>query len=184
MSSKIYDIQVRRISGTAETLGTYEGSVALIVNVASKCGLTPQYEGLQKLYRKYHDRGLVVLAFPANDFAGQEPGTNQEIESFCQSQFGVEFPIYEKISVAGDSIHPLYRELISRQPNAVDGSDVPFREKLKGYGKTPNPEPEVVWNFEKFLLSRSGDVVARFAPDVTPDNPMVVNAIERELANG
>jgi glutathione peroxidase len=183
MNSRIYDIQVRRIRGMDETLGIYEGSVALIVNVASKCGLTPQYNGLQKLYRKYHDQGLEILAFPSNDFAGQEPGTNQEIESFCESEFGVEFPIYEKISVTGDGIHPLYRELILQQPKAVDGSDVPFRERLKGYGKSPNPEPEVVWNFEKFLLNRSGDVVARFAPDVTPDNPMVVDAIERELAN-
>jgi glutathione peroxidase len=178
---RIYDIPVRRINGMSESLGKYEGSVSLIVNVASKCGLTPQYEGLEKLYREYRGRGLVILGFPANDFAGQEPGTNEEIEGFCLSNFGTEFPLFEKISVVGTDKHPLYEALISARPTAIENSAPPFREKLKGYGKSPNPEPEVVWNFEKFLLSRSGDVVARFAPDVTPDNPILVAAIEKEL---
>jgi glutathione peroxidase len=182
MSGQIYDIPVRRINGESESLGKYEGSVALIVNVASKCGLTPQYEGLEKLYREYRDRGLVVLGFPANDFAGQEPGTNEEIASFCETKFGADFPLFEKITVVGDEKHPLYKELIAEQPSAIEGSDPPFREKLKGYGKTPNPPPEIVWNFEKFLVSRSGDVVARFAPDVTADNPVLVEAVEKELA--
>ena len=181
MSMRIYDIPVRRINGMSEFLGKYEGSVSLIVNVASKCGLTPQYEGLGKLYREYRGRGLVILGFPANDFAGQEPGTNEETEGFCLSKFGTEFPLFEKISVVGTDKHPLYEALISARPTAIENSDPPFREKLKGYGKSPNPEPEVVWNFEKFLLSRSGDVVARFAPDVTPDNPILVDAIEKEL---
>jgi glutathione peroxidase len=182
MSGQIYDIPLRRINGEDESLGKYAGSVALIVNVASKCGLTPQYEGLEKLYRDYRDRGLVVLGFPANDFAGQEPGTNEEIASFCQIKFGTEFPLFEKITVVGDEKHPLYKELIAERPSAIEGSDPPFREKLRGYGKEPNPQPEILWNFEKFLVSRSGDVVARFSPDVTPDNPVLVEAVEKELA--
>ena len=178
---RIYDIPVRRIDGTTESLHTYEGSVALVVNVASKCGLTPQYEGLGRLYSQYSKRGFVVLGFPANDFAGQEPGTNEEIAEFCQVKFGTDFPMFEKITVVGPAKHPLYEVLTSAQPTAIEQAHPAFREKLKGYGKTPNPEPEVVWNFEKFLLSRSGEVVARFAPDVTPDNPILIDAIEREL---
>jgi glutathione peroxidase len=184
MSAPIYDIPVRSISGKDESLGEYKGSVALIVNVASKCGLTPQYEGLEKLYRDYRDRGLVVLGFPANDFAGQEPGTNEEIQTFCRSTFGVEFPMFEKISVTGETTHPLYRALIQFQPKAASNADGSFREKLKGFGMTPNPEPGILWNFEKFLVSRAGDVVGRFSPEVTPDDPLVVNAIEAELARG
>src|SRR6266568_8159789 len=143
MSAPIYEIPVRSITGTDESLGKYKGSVALIVNVASKCGLTPQYEGLEMLYRDYRDRGLVVLGFPANDFAGQEPGTNDEIQSFCSLTFGVDFPMFEKISVTGETTHPLYQALIEAQPKAANVSD--FREKLKGYGITPNPEPGVLW---------------------------------------
>ncbi len=152
-----------------------------MVNVASKCGLTPQYEGLEKLYKQYRDQGLVVAGFPANDFAGQEPGTNEEIQSFCTTNFGVDFPMFDKVTVVGAAKHPLYKALIEAQPKAVSTAEVPFGEKLKGYGMTPNPEPEVLWNFEKFLVNRKGEVVKRFAPDTAPDDPALVASIQSEL---
>jgi len=182
MSTAVLDIPVRTIAGTETSLAEFKGKVLLVVNVASKCGLTPQYEGLEKLYKTYAGKGLVVAGFPANDFAGQEPGTNEEIQSFCTLNFGVDFPMFDKITVVGAQKHPLYKALIEAQPKAVSVSGVPFGEKLKGYGITPNPEPEVLWNFEKFLVSRAGEVVDRFAPDTAPDAPALVAAIEAELA--
>ena len=182
MSTSIYEIPVRKIAGTDASLAEYKGKVLLVVNVASKCGLTKQYEGLEKLYKQYRDKGLVVAGFPANDFKAQEPGTNEEIQAFCTMNLGVEFPMYEKIAVVGAGKHPLYAALIAAQPKAVSLSEVPFREKLKGFGIVPNSEPELLWNFEKFLVSRKGDVVARFAPDTEPDARALVAAIEAELA--
>jgi glutathione peroxidase len=182
MSTPVLNIPVRKITGAETSLAEFKGKVLLVVNVASKCGLTPQYEGLEKLYKKYADEGLVVAGFPANDFAGQEPGTNEEIQSFCTTNFGVDFPMFDKITVVGAQKHPLYEALIQAQPKAVSVAGVPFSEKLKGYGIAPNPAPEVLWNFEKFLISRSGQVVERFAPDTAPDAPELVAAIEGELA--
>ena len=182
MASSIYDIPVKRISGDDASLAEFKGKVLLIVNVASKCGLTPQYEGLEKLYEQYKGQGLVIAGFPANDFKAQEPGTNEEIQSFCKLNYGVEFPLFDKITVVGDHKHPLYSALIAAQPKAVSLSTVPFREKLKGYGIESNADPEILWNFEKFLVSRSGEVVERFAPDTQPDAPELVAAIEAELA--
>jgi glutathione peroxidase len=182
MSTPVYNIPIRKITGAETSLAEFKGKVLLVVNVASKCGLTPQYEGLEKLYKNYADKGLVVAGFPANDFAGQEPGTNAEIQSFCTTNFGVDFPMFDKITVVGAQKHPLYAALIEAQPKAVSVAAVPFSEKLKGYGIAPNPEPEVLWNFEKFLISRSGQVVERFAPDTAPDAPELVTAIEGELA--
>src|ERR1700722_1504926 len=181
MSTSIYDIPVRRITGADSSLREFAGQVVLVVNVASKCGLTPQYEGLEKLYEQYRDRGLVIAAFPANDFAGQEPGTNEEIQSFCKTSFDVEFPLCEKITVVGAQKHPLYRAWTEARPAAQSTADVPFREKLKGYGMSPNPEPEVLWNFEKFLVNRKGEVVNRFSPDTAPDDPVFVSAVLSEL---
>jgi len=181
MSTPIQEIPVRRIDGVDTSLGAFDGSVVLVVNVASKCGLTPQYEGLEALYREYRDRGLVIAGFPTNDFAGQEPGTNEEIESFCKLSYGVDFPIFEKITVVGPEKHPLYAALTEAIPVGESTADVSFAEKLKGYGITPNPEPEVLWNFEKFLVNRSGEVVKRFAPDTTPNDPALVSAIETEI---
>ncbi|WP_431823850.1 glutathione peroxidase [Burkholderia sp. F1] len=181
MNSTIYDIPLTAIDGTPTTLRPFEGKVLLVVNVASKCGLTSQYEGLEALYEDKREHGLEVLAFPANNFKGQEPGTNDEIHAFCTATFGVKFPLFSKISVAGDDQHPLYRALTQAQPQATD--DGPFRERLKGYGIEPNPAPDVLWNFEKFLVARDGTVVARFAPDVGADNPALVAAIDAELAN-
>jgi glutathione peroxidase len=182
MSAAIYDIPVRKITGADASLAEYKGHVLLVVNVASKCGLTKQYEGLEKLYEQFQDRGLVVVGFPANDFKAQEPGTNEEILAFCTTNFGVKFPLFDKITVVGPEKHPLYKALIAAQPKAVNLSEVSWSEKLKGYGIEPNPAPEVLWNFEKFLVSRSGEVVERFAPDTAPDAPALVAAIETELA--
>jgi glutathione peroxidase len=182
MSTPIQNIPVRRITGENTNLGEYSGKVLLVVNVASKCGLTKQYEGLEKLYRDYRDRGLVVAGFPANDFKGQEPGSNAEIESFCTGNFGIDFPLFEKITVVGEGKHPLYKELIAAQPKAVSTSGVPFGEDLKRYGIHPNPEPEILWNFEKFVVARDGTVTARFSPNTTPDDPALVQALEAELA--
>ncbi len=182
MTASIYDIPVRKITGAEASLGEYKDKVVLVVNVASKCGLTPQYEGLEDIYRKYRDQGFVIAAFPANDFAGQEPGTNEEIQSFCTTSFGVDFPMYDKITVVGAHKHPLYASLIQAQPKAISTAPVPFAENLKKYGISPNAEPELLWNFEKFLLSRSGTVVARFAPDTKPSDPALIAAIESELA--
>jgi glutathione peroxidase len=182
MSASILDIPVKKITGEDTSLGEFKGHVLLVVNVASKCGLTPQYEGLEKIYEQYKGQGLVVAGFPANDFRAQEPGTNEEIQAFCTTNFGVKFPLFDKITIVGDKKHPLYAALIAEQPKAVSLSEVPFRQKLKGYGIEGNPEPEVLWNFEKFLVSRSGEVVERFAPDTQPDAPELTAAIEAELA--
>jgi len=181
MSTPIYELPIHTITGEPTSLGAYRGKVLLVVNVASKCGLTPQYDALEKLYEQYKGQGLVIAGFPANDFKAQEPGTNEEIQAFCTTNFGVKFPLFDKITVVGQQKHPLYAALIAAQPKAVSLSEVPFREKLKGYGIDANPEPEVLWNFEKFLVSRSGEVVRRFAPDTQPDAPELVAAIEAEL---
>ncbi|WP_069264192.1 glutathione peroxidase [Paraburkholderia nodosa] len=180
MSTTLYDISVNAINGAATTLRPFEGKVLLVVNVASKCGLTPQYEGLETLYEGKRERGLEVLAFPANNFKGQEPGTDEEIQSFCSVSYGVKFPLFSKISVVGEDQHPLYRALTQAQPQAI--GDGPFRERLKGYGIEPNSAPDVLWNFEKFLVSREGKVVARFAPNVAADDAALVAAIDSELA--
>ena len=184
MCAMIYDIPVKKISGEDATLGEFEGKVLLVVNVASRCGLTPQYEGLEKLYEQYKGAGLVVAGFPANDFKSQEPGTEAEIEAFCKENYGIRFPLFGKVKVVGAEKHPLYAALIAAQPKAVMASDVPFREKLKGWGIETNPAPELTWNFEKFLVSRAGEVVLRFEPDTQPDAPALVAAIEVELAKG
>lgn len=177
--STLQDIPLTRIDGTSSTLADYRGKVLLVVNVASKCGLTPQYAELEKLYQDKRDQGLEVLGFPANNFKGQEPGTDAEIQSFCSTEYNVRFPLYSKISVAGEDQHPLYQQLTRAQPRA--SGDGPFRERLQGFGITPNNPPDVLWNFEKFLIGRNGTVVARFAPDVTADDPRLLAAIDAEL---
>jgi glutathione peroxidase len=179
----VYDIQVKTITGEEITLGDFAGKVLLVVNVASKCGLTPQYEGLEALFRNYRDEGFLVLGFPANDFAGQEPGTEDEIATFCSTKYDVDFPLFAKISVVGEPKHPLYETLTAAQPTAA-GSGGDFRARLKGHGISPNPEPEVLWNFEKFVVGRGGDVVARFTPDTAPNDPALIAVIERELQAG
>jgi glutathione peroxidase len=182
MTASIYEIPVATIAGQPTSLAEYKGKVLLVVNVASKCGLTPQYEALEKTYERYRDQGLIVAGFPANDFRSQEPGTNDEIQTFCSTNYGVTFPMFSKIVVTGADKHPLYKMLITAQPSGVSVAEVPFREKLRGYGIEGLPEPELLWNFEKFLISRTGEIVRRFSPDTAPDDPTLIAAIESELA--
>ena len=177
----LQEIPLTTIDGEATTLAAHAGSVLLIVNVASQCGLTPQYEQLESLYERYRDRGLTVLGFPANNFGGQEPGTDEEIVEFCQTNYAVEFPLFSKISVVGDDQHPLYRELTTAVAHA-EGDPDSIRERLRGHGIKPSEDPDVLWNFEKFLVARDGTVRRRFAPSTTPDDPVVVAAIDDELA--
>lgn len=176
----IQDIPLQRIDGAADTLGAHAGKVLLIVNVASKCGLTPQYKGLEQLFEDKRGAGLEVLGFPANNFRGQEPGTNEEIASFCSTEYDVQFPLFSKISVAGEDQHPLYAVLTKTQPAAT--GEGPMRQRLEGFKIATNPAPDVLWNFEKFVIGRNGEVVARFSPDVTADDPRLTAVIDAELA--
>ena len=181
MPTPIPQIPVKRIDGTETTLAEFKNKVLLIVNVASKCGLTPQYEALEAVFQKYKNQGLVVLGFPANDFAGQEPGTNEEIQQFCQLNFNVSFPMFSKISVTGESKHPLYQQLTHDIPAATGNGDNSLKEKLDAKGLSPKNADDIMWNFEKFLISRTGEVVGRFAPNVAPDHAIITSAIEAEL---
>jgi len=158
----LYDIPINRLDGTSSSLSDFEGQAVLVVNVASKCGLTPQYETLEQLQQKYGDKGFSVVGFPCNQFLGQEPGSAEEIQEFCSTTYGVSFPLFEKIEVNGENRHPIYDEL-----TAVADTD--------------GEAGDIQWNFEKFLLSPSGEVVGRFRPTVSPDAPEVVSAIEANL---
>ena len=161
VSKDVLGYEMETIDGTMQKLETYRGSVVLIVNVASACGLTPQYEGLEALYREHKKEGLVVLGFPANDFNSQEPGTNAEIAQFCSGKYDVTFPMMGKIHVKGKEVHPLYKQLAA-QPEPIGG------------------EPE--WNFAKFLVNRKGEVVARFPSRTTPSDPKLVAKVNELLA--
>jgi len=158
----VYDIPIDSLSGTPGQLAEQKGKVSLMVNVASKCGLTPQYEGLEQIHERYRDRGFTVLGFPCNQFLEQEPGTPDEIAEFCQANYGVQFPLFEKIEVNGDAKHPLYAEL--EKTADAEGHDGDIR-----------------WNFEKFLVDADGNVVGRFAPQVEPEDPALISAIEGAL---
>lgn len=157
----VLDFRMKRIDGQEQDLADYRGRVLLLVNVASRCGLTPQYEGLERLYDEKKDAGFAVLGFPANEFAGQEPGSDAEIADFCRSTYGVEFPMFSKIVVKGPGIHPLYEHLTSL-PAPLGG--------------------EIEWNFQKFLVDREGRVVARYSPRTPPDDPELVAEIDALLA--
>lgn len=158
----IYDADVAALDGSPAELGDYQGKALLIVNVASQCGLTPQYAGLQELHEQYADQGFAVLGFPCNQFGGQEPGSAEEIQTFCSTTYGVTFPLYEKLDVNGDGRHPLYVELT--QATDADGN-----------------AGDVQWNFEKFLLAPDATVVSRFRPGTVPEAPELVAAIEAQL---
>jgi glutathione peroxidase len=181
MSENIYDIPVRRNDGTETTLAEYEGKVLLLVNVASKCGLTPQYEGLEKLYETYKDKGFEVLGFPANNFLAQEPGTDEEILDFCQTNYNVSFPIFQKISVKGDDQHELYHYLTAAKGDADISNGNAFEEKLAGFGQTRAESSDILWNFEKFIIGKDGSIAARISPDVTADDERVIEKINAEL---
>jgi glutathione peroxidase len=181
VTTALQSIPIDTIAGEPTSLAEFSGRVLLVVNVASKCGLTPQYEGLEALYERYGDQGLEVLGFPANDFREQEPGTNEEILEFCQSTYAVKFPIFAKIAVTGQDKHPLYELLTDAVPHA-SGDPEAHRERLRGFGIPTNEDPEILWNFEKFLIGRDGTVLARFAPNLVPEDPALVTAIEAALA--
>jgi glutathione peroxidase len=181
MTAAIAAIPLTRIDGSSDSLANHAGKVLLVVNVASKCGLTPQYEGLEALYRARKDDGLEVLGFPANDFGAQEPGSHDEIAEFCSLNYGVSFPLFAKADVTGAAKQPLYAALTQALPDKQGGAEE-WRERLRGYGMTPTEDPEVLWNFEKFVIARDGSVAARFSPAVTPDDPALVAALEAELA--
>jgi glutathione peroxidase len=158
----VYDYTLKTIDGTPESLATFKGKTVLIVNVASKCGYTPQYAGLQKLYTKYKDRGFVILGFPANNFGLQEPGTNEEIKTFCSRTYNVTFPMFSKVSVKGDDKTPLYQFLTEQSPNTATHGDIK-------------------WNFTKFLIGKDGKVLERFESAVTPESPEMEKAVEASL---
>ncbi len=181
MANEIYEIPVKTIDGQETNLGEYKDKVLLVVNVASKCGLTPQYEGLQKLYGEYQAKGFEVLGFPANNFMGQEPGTEEEIKEFCSANFDVKFPLFSKISVKGDDQHQLYHYLTETKPE-TDINDGDLEEKLAGYGSKRSKPNEVLWNFEKFLIGKNGEISARFAPDVTAEDERLKAKLEEELS--
>lgn len=180
--SDIFEIPVKKIDGTETNLGEFKDKALLVVNVASKCGLTPQYEGLEKIYREFSDKGFEVLGFPANNFLSQEPGTDDEIKEFCSSTYDVTFPLFSKISVKGDDQHELYKALTAERPSADIDNGNAFEEKLAGFGSTRDQPNDLLWNFEKFLIGKDGKVAARIAPDVTADDPRVVEKIESVLA--
>lgn len=161
-AENLYDFTVQDINGEKVNLTDYKGKVLLIVNTASKCGFTPQYEGLQKIYEKYQDQDFVILGFPANNFMNQEPGTNDEIENFCQVNYGVTFPMFSKISVRGKNIHPLYKFLTNKNTN-------------------PEHSGKITWNFNKFLIDREGNIVDRFGSRTKPESKKLIAALEKEL---
>lgn len=180
MANEIFEIPVKTIDGQETNLSNYKGKTLLFVNVASKCGLTPQYEGLEKLYENYRDRGFEILAFPSNDFKGQEPGTEEEIKDFCSTNYNVQFPLFSKVGILEDR-HPLYASLIESHPETDINNGEGMEERLRNFGHTRVDPTDVLWNFEKFLVSKTGDVLARFAPDVTPDERLTAK-IESDLA--
>lgn len=182
MAYTIFEIPVTKIDGTETTLGEFEGKALLLVNVASKCGLTPQYAGIENVYKEYKDQGLEVLGFPANNFLAQEPGTSEEIVEFCTTNYDVTFPLFQKISVKGDDQHPLYSYLTQEKGEADISNGSAFEEKLAGFGQTRENAADVLWNFEKFLIAKDGSVAARIAPDVTAEDERVVSAVKAEIA--
>jgi glutathione peroxidase len=182
VSQSIFDIPLQRLNGEAATLAEHAGQVMLLVNVASKCGLTPQYTGLEQLNTDYADKGLRVLGFPCNDFGAQEPGTEAEIESFCQENYGVSFSMYSKLTINGELRHPLYAHLITARPEASASGSDKLQQTLAQHGLLPKHETDVMWNFEKFLVGRDGTVLARYAPDVTPQDAALLADIDAALA--
>lgn len=181
MDSKVSQIEFNLANGKSTTLSEYGDKVIMVVNVASKCGLTPQYEGLERIYEKYQDKGFMVIGFPANEFAGQEPGTNEEIQQFCQGTFGVKFPVAAKLVVKGEGQHPLFQLLTEEKPVATMKPGGTLEARLREKGLLGGKAGDIMWNFEKFLLNRKGEVVERFAPDIAPEDKEVISAIESAL---
>jgi glutathione peroxidase len=178
--TEIQHVPFKRMDGTTAYLGDYAGKVLLVVNTASKCGLTVQYEGLEALYRARKDEGLEILGFPANNFKEQEPGTDADIAAFCQLTYDVTFPVFSKISVKGEDAHPLYRQLTVAHPDTAGADDM--RKRMIENGMGPEKPEDVLWNFEKFLVSRKGEVIGRYSPNMKPDDAVIIADIEKALA--
>jgi len=178
----ILNTQVTTIDGDATTLENWKGKVLLVVNVASKCGLTVQYEQLENLQKELEHDGFTVLGFPCNQFLGQEPGSEEDIKTFCSTTYGVTFPMFSKVDVNGENRHPLYAKLTAAAPQATAPEGSGFLEKISGKGLAPAQTGDILWNFEKFLIGRDGQVIQRFAPDMKPEDPIVVGAIKSALA--
>ena len=182
--SNLFSIPIRRADKTETTLAEYRGQVLLIVNTASECGLTYQYDGLEKIHERYAPQGFSVLGFPSNQFGHQEPGSDAQIQEFCRTQFGVKFPVFAKLDVKGPGQHPLYAHLTRALSEPSTGRSALrqfIRKVTHGSSFTGEPQ-EIGWNFEKFLVSRAGEVVARIPPDVKPEDASIISAIEAELA--
>lgn len=175
----IQSIPLTRIDGSQATLGDYAGKVLLIVNTASKCGLTKQYEGLESLYKARKDDGLEILGFPANNFKGQEPGSDEEIAAFCSLNYDVTFPMFSKISVRGADTHPLYRAMTEARPETT-GVET-FLQRMIEAGQGPDQPYDVLWNFEKFLVSRDGKVIGRYSPNMPVTDETIANDIDKAL---
>jgi glutathione peroxidase len=178
--TEIQHVPFKRMDGSTATIGDYAGKVLLVVNTASKCGLTPQYEGLEALYRSRKDAGLEVLGFPANNFKEQEPGSDADIASFCQLTYDVTFPIFSKISVKGADTHALYRQMTAAHPDKVGAED--FLKRMNDNGLGPDNPRDVLWNFEKFLISKKGEVIGRYSPNMKPDDATILADIDKALA--
>lgn len=178
----LLDTKLVTLDGRETTLQEWQGKVLLVVNVASKCGLTPQYEQLENIHKAWASSGFSVLGFPCNQFLEQEPGTSEEIKTFCSTTYGVTFPMFEKIEVNGPGRHPLYQQLIAARPEAVAPEASGFYERMASKGRAPKAPGDILWNFEKFLIDREGNVVQRFSPDMTPEDPIVMESIKVALA--
>ena len=178
----LYQTELVTLDGEKTTLAQYQGKVLLVVNVASKCGLTPQYEQLESLQKAWQDKNFSVLGFPCNQFLEQEPGSNEEIKTFCSTTYGVTFPLFDKTDVNGEQRHPLYRQLVAAQPEAERPAGSGFLERMESKGRAPKAPGDILWNFEKFLINKQGEVIARFSPDMTPDDPIILKRIEQALA--
>ncbi len=177
----LYQIPLKTLDGTATTLDAWRDRVLLVVNVASRCGLTAQYEQLESLHKAFQERGFSVLGFPCNQFLEQEPGTNEEIQTFCSTTYGVTFPLFDKTDVNGVQRHPLYQALVNAQPEAERPEGSGFLERMIAKGRAPAEPGDILWNFEKFLIDKQGNVIARFSPDMAPDAPQVLKRIEQAL---
>lgn len=181
MESKISQIEFKLADGKSTSLSDFGDKVIMVVNVASKCGLTPQYTGLESIYEKYQDRGFMVIGFPANEFAEQEPGTNEEIQKFCTTNYGIKFTIAQKIVVKGEGQHPLFELLTEEKPLATMKAGGTLEGYLREHGLYSGKAGEIMWNFEKFLIDKKGNVIERFAPDLAPEDSVVTEAIEAAL---
>jgi glutathione peroxidase len=177
----LLNIKFENFQGEEKTLNDFNSKLYLIVNVASKCGLTPQYTALEKVYNEFKDQGLMILGFPANEFLAQEPGTNEEIQSFCQVNYNVTFPILKKIVVKGEGQHPLYKTLTNTLTEATMDPSSKFLDMLQEKGLLSGEGHDIKWNFEKFLVSSEGKILKRFSPDIAPDHDLIIREIKSHI---